>query len=196
MTTTRSAGTIPVPVLLEAYASGYFPMAHEDGELYWHRPDPRAVFEMERVQPDRTTSRIMRSGRYHIAINTAFSEVIAGCADREGTWIDERIMASFAELHRMGHAHSLEVWQGSALVGGIYGVAMGAAFFGESMFGRSGAGKVAFNALVAHLRARGYLLFDTQYINPFTASLGASEIPRVAFETMLASAIQHPVRFQ
>ena len=187
---------IPPEILVKAYRKGLFPMCHEDGELYWHDPDPRAVFTLDTLEPDRSTARIIRSGRFTITRDKAFAEVIAACADREGTWIDERIKASYVALHRAGHAHSMEAWQDKELVGGIYGVAVGGAFFGESMFTRaSNAGKVAFHALVAHLRERGFVLFDSQYINDFTAQLGAVEHPRERFKQDLKAALRLPVTF-
>jgi leucyl/phenylalanyl-tRNA--protein transferase len=187
---------IPPEILVKAYRKGLFPMCHEDGELYWHDPDPRAVFTLDTLEPDRRTARIIRSGRFTITRDKAFAEVIAACAEREDTWIDERIKASYVALHRAGHAHSMEAWQGQELVGGIYGVAVGGAFFGESMFTRaSNAGKVAFHALVAHLRERGFVLFDSQYINDFTAQLGAVEHPRERFKQDLKAALRLPVTF-
>ena len=188
--------TIPVDALLEAYAAGRFPMCHPDGALYWHDPDPRAVFPLDDVLPDARTARLMRSGRFVTSMDRAFAQVVQGCADREETWLDDRLIASYVELHHAGHAHSVEVWQGAQLVGGIYGVAMGAAFFAESMFNRvSNAGKVAFHTLVAHLRQRGFIVLDTQYINAFTASLGAVEVRRSAFRRQLKAAFAHPVTF-
>ncbi len=187
---------IPPEILVKAYRKGLFPMCHEDGELYWHDPDPRAVFTLDTLEPDRRTARIIRSGRFTITRDKAFAEVIAACAEREDTWIDERIKASYVALHRAGHAHSMEAWQDQELVGGIYGVAVGGAFFGESMFTRaSNAGKVAFHALVAHLRERGFVLFDSQYINDFTAQLGAVEHPRERFKQDLKAALRLRVTF-
>lgn len=187
---------IPPETLIKAYRTGMFPMCHDDGELYWHDPDPRAVFPLQDLEPDRRTARIIRSGRFNITRDTAFTEVIAACAEREDTWIDERIKASYVALHRSGHAHSVEAWQGLELVGGIYGVAVGGAFFGESMFTRaSNAGKVAFHALVTHLRERGFVLFDSQYINEFTAQLGAVEHPRARFQQELKVAVNMDVTF-
>ncbi len=187
---------IPSEILVKAYRKGLFPMCHEDGELYWHDPDPRAVFPLDTLEPDRRTARIIRSGRFTITRDSAFAEVIAACAEREDTWIDERIKASYEALHLAGHAHSVEAWQGQELVGGIYGVAVGGAFFGESMFTRaSNAGKVAFHALVAHLRVRGFVLFDSQYINDFTSQLGAVEHPRERFKQDLKAALKLPVTF-
>lgn len=194
---TPLATAIPVEILLQAYTRGMFPMAHEDGELYWHEPDPRAVFDLAALQPDPRTARVIRSGRFRTSIDQAFEEVIDACADREETWIDDRIRASYTALFQAGYAHSVESWEGDRLVGGIYGVAMGSAFFGESMFSRvSNAGKVAFYALVDRLRAQGFTLFDTQYINPFTAQLGAREVPKAVFLGALADARTQHVLFK
>ncbi len=187
---------IPVEVLYAAYTQGRFPMCHEDGELYWHDPDPRAVFPLELIRPNARMRRHMRHDRIETTFDRSFENVIRACAARPGTWIDERLIASYTALHGAGHAHSVEAWQAGGLVGGIYGVSIGAAFFGESMFSHvSNAGKVAFHALVDHLRAQGFLLFDTQYINAFTEQLGAVEVPREDYLLMLREAIEAPVVF-
>lgn len=183
--------TIPVDVLLEAYREGRFPMCHEDGNLYWHDPDPRAVFDLKKLAPNARMRRAMRSARYRSTLDTAFADVIEACASREETWIDQRLIGSYVALFTAGYAHSVEVWENDELVGGIYGVAVGGAFFGESMFNTvSNAGKLAFYKLVEYLREQGYTLFDTQYLNEFTASLGAVEIPRKEFKLALAQALQ------
>ncbi|MBK8497597.1 MAG: leucyl/phenylalanyl-tRNA--protein transferase [Flavobacteriales bacterium] len=186
---------IPAEELLAAYRHGRFPMAHDDGELHWHDPDPRAIFDLNTLWPDERTDRLMRSGRFVIHTDADFDEVVRRCADRDETWIDARIKASYQELHRLGHAHSAEVCEQGTLVGGIYGVAIGGAFFGESMFGVNNAGKLAFYALAARLQRQGFMLFDTQYINPFTQQLGAFEVPKAQFLKILAAAIDLPVRF-
>ena len=171
-------------------------MCHEDGELYWHDPDPRAIFPLEKTGPNPRMQRLMRSGRFSMSSDTAFGDVIRACARREETWIDPRIIASFEALHAAGHAHSIEVWSGGRLVGGIYGLALGGAFFGESMFSQeSNAGKVAFHELARRLQERGFSMFDSQYINPFTAQLGAIEIPRREFRSRLDDALALDVYF-
>ncbi|MBL8010923.1 MAG: leucyl/phenylalanyl-tRNA--protein transferase [Flavobacteriales bacterium] len=201
MSRTTEVPVIPVHVLMAAYAAGRFPMAHADGELYWHDPDPRAVFDLDAVRPNARLARLMRNAGFHVTRDEAFTAVVDACAERPETWIDARIRATYAQLHRAGHAHSVEVWatEGTgtrALVGGIYGVALGGAFFGESLFHRRpNAGKVAFHALAGHLRQRGFTLLDSQYLNPFTASLGAVEVPRARFLRMLAAAKQVPACF-
>ncbi|HQW85794.1 MAG TPA: leucyl/phenylalanyl-tRNA--protein transferase [Flavobacteriales bacterium] len=192
---------IPVQVLMAAYAEGRFPMAHADGELYWHDPDPRAVFDLDALRPNARLARLMRNAGFHVTRDEAFTSVVDACAERPETWIDARIRATYAQLHRAGHAHSVEVWSmddrgALMLVGGIYGVALGGAFFGESLFHRvPNAGKVAFHALAEHLRRCGFTLFDSQYLNPFTARLGAVEVPRARFLRMLAAAKQVPACF-
>lgn len=181
---------IPVEILLRAYSNGHFPMCHEDGELYWHDPDPRAIFPLDAIRPNARLKRQIRAAGFTITMDNAFGDVLAGCADRDETWIDERISASYKALHKAGFAHSVETWSKGELVGGIYGVALKGAFFGESMFSRNdNAGKAAFYALVQHLKDHGYVLFDSQYINPFTSQLGAVEVARKDFRSMLEHAL-------
>lgn len=187
---------IPVAELVLAYSEGRFPMCHDDGELYWHDPDPRAVFSLEGLTANARAQRAFRQAGFTFTRDQAFDRVIRGCADREESWIDERIIASFQALHAAGYAHSVETWEGDDLVGGIYGVALRGAFFGESMFSRrTNAGKAAFFALVRRLQERGFKLFDTQYINAFTAQLGAIEITRALFRDRLDAALKHDAWF-
>lgn len=182
--------TIPIAELVLAYSEGRFPMCHDDGELYWHDPDPRAIFPLDRIRPNARAQRAFRQAGFTFSRDHAFEQVIRSCADREESWIDERIIATFVNMHSAGYAHSVETWHGEELVGGIYGVALKGAFFGESMFSRvPNAGKAAFYALVAHLQTKGYELFDTQYINAFTQQLGAIELPRRAFRKQLEKAL-------
>ena len=171
-------------------------MVHEDGELYWHDPDPRAVFPLGRLHPNARLRSFIRAHDYRCTIDVGFEDVMRACADRDSTWITEEMIAAYLDLHRSGHAHSVETWQGEALIGGIYGVSIGAAFFGESMFSRaSNASKTAFHHLAGHLRAQGFVLFDSQYINTHTRALGAIEIPRDAFRSLLALAVESPDLF-
>lgn len=186
---------LPAEELRELYMSGWFPMAEPSGEIFIHRPDPRAIFDLHALQPDATTARHLRTGRFTITVDRCFEEVMRRCADREETWIDERLIAAYTDLHRMGDAHSVEAWRDGDLVGGIYGVALGAAFFGESLFGMNNAGKAAFHALVSRLREGGYQILDTQYINEFTRSLGAFEIDAAEFDRRLHSALNQEARF-
>ena len=192
----EEALAIPTDVLLGAYARGWFPMCHEDGEIYWHDPDPRAIFPLEVVSPNDRMRTLLRSSRFTTTLDRAFPEVIRGCAAREESWIDERIIRSYIALHEAGHAHSVEAWKEGQLAGGIYGVALGGAFFGESMFSAvSNGGKVAFYTLLAHLKQQGFTLFDSQYINDFTRQLGAVEVPRTHFMRTLNTARVLSVRF-
>ncbi len=192
----ENVATIPLAILVEAYREGRFPMCHEDGDLYWHDPDPRAVFPLEAIGPNARLQRALRKSDFTLSIDRDFKAVIRACADRDETWIDERIIASYITLHHAGFAHSVEVTAHGELVGGIYGVALSGAFFGESMFSsESNASKAAFHFLVRHLRAKGFLLFDSQYINDFTEQLGAVEIPRSEFRSRLQKALAVRTQF-
>lgn len=182
-------------ILLQLYPRGLFPMVDDDGMIRIHRPVRRAVFDLTSLKPDPTTARHLRTGRFAITVNRCFEEVMRRCADREETWIDERMIAAYTELHGLGHAHSVEAWRQGKLVGGIYGVALGAAFFGESLFGMNNAGKAAFYALAERLRSAGFRLFDSQYINPFTRSLGAIEISAADFDRRLKDSLSSNARF-
>lgn len=176
-------------LLRSAYAQGIFPMVHDDGELYWHDPDPRAIFPLDAIAPNARLQRYIRTHGYRCTIDACFTEVMHRCADREETWLDERMIAAYSALHALGDAHSVECWRADELIGGIYGVSIGSAFFGESMFSRANnASTAAFHFLVAHLRAHGCTLFDTQYINDHTRRLGAIEVPRSVFRERLSAA--------
>jgi leucyl/phenylalanyl-tRNA--protein transferase len=178
-------------VVLHAYQVGAFPMADPDGEIGWYSPDPRCIFPLEQFHVPRTVRQAIARAVFDVRINTAFDLVIAACADRaEGTWLSDDIMAVYSTLHRRGYAHSVECWQGDELAGGLYGVALGGAFFGESMFTRiSNASKVALVALVERLRARGFALLDTQWMTPHLAIFGAVEIPRREYLRQLRAAL-------
>lgn len=185
-------------LLVRAYANGWFPMLHQDGQHYWHDPDPRAVFPLAGIKIDRSTRKLLASGRFAATRDRAFPTVMRACADprlpgREDTWISEEMIDAYSALHLMGLARSVEITADGELVGGIYGVQLGAAFFGESMFSRvSGAGKAAFHVLVRQLQDEGFVLFDTQYINPHTRLLGAVEIGRREFRLQLSAALSLP----
>lgn len=182
-------------LLLRTYAQGIFPMMHDGGELNWHDPDPRAIVPLH-ITADPRTSRFYRNNGYSITRNRCFTDVMHGCADRETTWINEEMIEVYSALHETGHAHSVETWQDGELIGGLYGVALGGAFFGESMFSRrTNASKAAFHHLLEHLRTQGFRLFDTQYLNDHTRSLGAVEVPRSTFRNMLADALRSDARF-
>ncbi|MCC6840721.1 MAG: leucyl/phenylalanyl-tRNA--protein transferase [Flavobacteriales bacterium] len=184
-------------LLLAAYRQGFFPMTADDGTIEWHNPDPRAVFPLESIRPNNRLQRHLRSASFDMRLDTAFQAVMEHCATVHGeSWISPGMVDAYTELHRSGHAHSVETWHGGSLVGGIYGVGIGAAFFGESMFSlETNASKAAFHHLAAHLRNRGFQLFDTQYANPHTSALGAVEIPRREFLDRLAVAVIAPVSF-
>lgn len=177
-------------LLLTLYRQGAFPMV-EGGDIYVHDPDPRAIFDLALVRPNARLVRALRASGLTLTMDLAFEAVIRACADRPEQWIDERMVKAYTALHRSGHARSVEAWYQGELVGGIYGVDIGRAFFGESMFSRrTHASKAAFHHLVARLRTEGYLLFDTQYLNPHTRSLGAFEISREEFRKRLRAALR------
>lgn len=184
--------------LLDAYRHGIFPW-YSDGEpVLWWSPDPRAIFELDGLHVSRRLRRTIRSGRFTPTVNRDFTGVMRGCADRpgEGTWITADMIAAYEELHRRGHAHSVEVWHEGRLAGGVYGVAVGGLFAGESMFTRvRDASKVALAYLVERLRQRGFWLFDIQLLTPHTASLGAVEIPRGEYLARLRQALACDVSF-
>ncbi len=177
-------------LLLSFYARGQFPMDHDDG-LYLHDPDPRAIFPLQDLRPNARLLRSVRSRGYTCTMDTAFEQVMRACADRPERWINEDMVRAYTGLHIMGHALSVEVWQHGELAGGLYGVRLGRAFFGESMFNRAtNASKAAFYHLADHLRANAYTLFDTQYLNDHTRSLGAVEVSREEFRRLLVEALE------
>jgi leucyl/phenylalanyl-tRNA--protein transferase len=184
-------------LLLAAYAEGFFPMGDEQGRTEWHNPDPRAIFPLDAIRPNARLRRFLRNSGMRCTTDADFENVMRHCATTHGdTWITEEMIAAYTALHRIGHAHSVETWDGDGLVGGIYGVSIGAAFFGESMFSLvPNASKAAFHHLTEHLRERGFTLFDSQYLNDHTASLGAIEIPRTDLLERLQDAIQRKVSF-
>lgn len=183
--------------VLRAYAAGFFPMADPRGRIQWLSPDPRGIFELDGLLISRSLRKSITRGEFELRVNTAFAAVMDGCGDRdEGTWISSGIRRVYIELHRRGHAHSVETWAGAELVGGLYGVSLGGAFFGESMFHRrTDASKVALVALVERMRARGFVLLDTQFLTPHLASLGATEVSREEYLKRLAAALELDRRF-
>jgi leucyl/phenylalanyl-tRNA--protein transferase len=189
-------------LLVSAYASGWFPMAMEDGEIRWFSPDPRGVIPLDRFHVPQRVARIRRQGRFTEEIDRAFEAVIRACAEIErdrddpGTWITEEIIESYCALHDRGIAHSVETWRNGRLVGGLYGVTLGGAFFGESMFHReANASKVALMALVDRLRARGYTLLDTQWTTAHLEQFGAIEMPRNAYLKQLEKSLRQQCTF-
>jgi leucyl/phenylalanyl-tRNA--protein transferase len=184
--------------LLTAYRRGIFPWYGEGEPVCWWSPDPRAIIELDSFHVSRRLRRTLRSRRFTWTVNQAFGDVIRACADRpeEGTWITADMIRAYEELHQLGHAHSVEAWSEGSLAGGVYGVAVGGLFAGESMFSRRTDGsKVALVYLVERLRQRGFHLFDIQLITDHTASLGAIEIPRREYLARLRRAISSPVTF-
>jgi leucyl/phenylalanyl-tRNA--protein transferase len=183
-------------VLLQGYRLGVFPMAMEDGEIGWFSPDPRAILPLEEFHVPHTLHRIMRKGIFEVRIDVSFAEVMRECAHRDETWINGEIIESYTRLHQLGHAHSVEAWQDGQLAGGLYGVSIGAAFFGESMFHRvRDASKIALLALVERLRERRFTLLDTQWVTPHLLQFGALEIPRSEYIHLLTTAVNLPRTF-
>lgn len=182
--------------LLLAYERGIFPWSAPEDPLLWWSPDPRAVVRAGEVKVSKSMRSVMNRGQFEVTMDTAFDEVIRGCADRpdEGTWITPAFMEGYLELHKLGFAHSVEAWnQQGELVGGLYGVSLGAMFFGESMFAReSNASKAAFIRLSDHVRQLGFHGIDCQIMNSHLASLGAIHIPRSQFLDELALALELP----
>ncbi len=179
-------------LLLRGYMAGIFPMAEgrADDEVFWVDPRQRGVLPLAEVHVSRKLARLMRRTEWRVTLNRDFIGVLEGCADRDETWINDQIFEAYTDLHEMGHAHALELWDGAELIGGVYGVAIGGAFFGESMFSRApSASKVALVALCAHLRACGFTLFDTQFVTPHLAGMGAMEIPRETYRARLREAL-------
>lgn len=179
-------------LLLNAYAAGIFPMAEsrDDPEIYWVDPRRRGVLPLEGFHISRSLARRVRRGGYTVTLDGDFEAVLDGCAARDETWISAEIRALYIALHDMGRAHSLEIWEGPTLAGGVYGVALQSAFFGESMFSaRRDGSKLALTHLVDHLRRCGFTLFDTQFITPHLSSLGAEEIPRATYHLRLEAAL-------
>ncbi|GAB4388800.1 leucyl/phenylalanyl-tRNA--protein transferase [Albidovulum sp.] len=184
--------------MLAAYARGIFPMAErrDDPRLHWVDPQRRGIFPLQDFHISRSLARAIRRQDYEIRTDSAFAEVVAACAGREETWINDRLVGLYAALHRMGHAHSLELWREGRLAGGVFGLTLGAAFFGESMFSRrTDASKIALAYLVDRLRAGGFTLFDTQFLTPHLASLGAIEIARGRYHRLLAEALARRADF-
>jgi leucyl/phenylalanyl-tRNA---protein transferase len=184
--------------LLRAYAMGIFPMSdgRNDTDIHWIDPRRRGVMPLDGFHISRSLAKRIRSGPFRITTDTAFEAVVEACSDREETWISHRIQQLYARLHALGFAHSIEVWQDDDLVGGVYGVTLGAAFFGESMFSRTtDASKLALAYAVHRLRAGGFRLFDTQFLTPHLASLGGQEIARADYHRQLAEALRQSATF-
>lgn len=194
--------TITPQILLKAYAAGIFPMAEsaEDNALYWVEPEERGIFPLDGLRVSHSLRKRIRQRRFDVRIDTAFSDVMAACAekapDRKTTWINQRIKSLYGQLYKMGCCHSVECWRRNQLVGGLYGVRIGGAFFGESMFSREpDASKVALVHLVARLRTGGFRLLDAQFTTPHLESLGARSISRADYHVLLDQAIETDAEF-
>lgn len=186
-------------LLLRAYSIGLFPMAEaaDDPEIFWVEPELRGIIPLDEFHVSKSLAKAMRKAPFDIRVNTAFRDVMKKCAesveDRPTTWINETIRGLYGELHELGHAHSVEAWEGDELVGGLYGVSLGAAFFGESMFSRrTNASKICLVHLVDRLRARHFRLLDTQFTTEHLKSFGAVDVPKAAYEVLLADAMSSP----
>jgi leucyl/phenylalanyl-tRNA--protein transferase len=183
-------------LLLQGYRLGIFPMAMEDDSIEWFSPDPRAILPLEKFHVPHALRRVERKKVFEIKIDKRFSEVIRACAKRKDTWINREIIESYENLHELGHAHSIETWSEGKLAGGLYGITIGGAFFGESMFHHvTDASKIALVALVEHLRARDFALLDTQWNTPHLAQFGVIQIRREHYLKLLARAVDLPRAF-
>ena len=186
---------IPWEFLLDAYREGVFPMADPSGGMLWFSPDPRGVLPLDKFHQPHGLKRALRSGKFEVRWNTSFREVMLGCASRQETWIDREILETYCTLHARGFAHSVEAWHEGSLAGGLYGVALGGAFFGESMFHRvTDASKVALEALVRRLMERDFGLLDLQWVTPHLRQFGAIEIPRREYLKMLREHVDRDCR--
>jgi leucyl/phenylalanyl-tRNA--protein transferase len=183
-------------LLLQGYRLGVFPMAMENGAIEWFSPDPRAILPLEDFHVPHALRGLLRKKLFETKIDTAFSDVIEACAKREDTWINREIIESYVRLHELGYAHSVEAWANGKLAGGLYGVAIGGVFFGESMFHRvTDASKIGLAALVEHLRAQKFALLDTQWLTPHLQQFGGIEISRNHYLHLLRRAVELPRKF-
>ena len=190
---------ITVDILLRAYSAGLFPMADsaDDPELFWVEPEIRGIIPLDDFHVSKSLAKAMRKKPFAIRFNTAFEDVMAGCAaeaaDRPSTWINATIRRLYTELHQIGHAHSVEAWEGDELVGGLYGVSLGAAFFGESMFSRrTNASKICLVHLVERLKENGFVLLDTQFTTEHLKTFGAIDVRKLDYARMLDLAVNRP----
>jgi leucyl/phenylalanyl-tRNA--protein transferase len=178
-------------LLLEGYKLGIFPMAMENGAIEWFSPEPRGILPLRSFHLPHALERTLRKKIFEIRVDTHFSEVMEACAKRRDTWINREILDSYVRLHELGYAHSVEAWLEGKLAGGLYGVSLGGAFFGESMFHKvTDASKVALCALVERLRAKKFLVLDTQWLTPHLLQFGGIEIPRTQYLHLLNRALQ------
>lgn len=185
-------------LMVRAYAAGIFPMSEgmDDPNVFWVDPQRRGVFPLDRFHISRSLRKRVRKGGYTVHVNRDFPAVVDGCADREPTWINHELTACYQVLHAQGVAHSVEIWDDEGLAGGVFGVTIGAAFFGESMFSRrTDASKLALGHLIQRLRFGGFALFDTQFVTGHLLSLGAMELPRADYRAELSRALLLPANF-
>jgi len=187
-------------MLLDAYRQGWFPMAEDDGAVYWYDPDPRTIIPLDQFHISRSLARCLRRGRFVVRYDTAFRQVMTRCAEpapgREATWISAELIEVYCRLHELGFAHSAETWMDDELVGGLYGVSIAGFFAGESMFSRrTDASKVALAGLVARLNERGYRLFDIQFMTSHLQQFGAVEVPSSEYKRLLADALKQEAAF-
>jgi leucyl/phenylalanyl-tRNA--protein transferase len=187
-------------LLLNAYSQGIFPMADEDGSIYWYDPDPRAILPLDDFHVPRSLTRQIRRGGYEVRVDTAFRKVITACAEpgpgRETSWINLEFIEAYCELHKLGFAHSVETWIDDELAGGLYGVTLRGLFAGESMFSRvTDSSKIALVHLVERLRQSGFCLLDVQFMTPHLKRFGAIEILRIEYKVRLAQALTVEARF-
>ncbi len=195
----RKDPDITPDLLLRAYSIGLFPMAEaaDDPELFWVEPELRGIIPLDDFHISKSLAKAIRKRPFDIRINTAFRQVMEKCAeaaeDRATTWINNTILTLYCELHALGHAHSVEAWEGDELVGGLYGVSLGAAFFGESMFSRrDNASKICLVHLVEHMKAKHFRLLDTQFTTDHLKTFGAIDVPKAQYELLLADAVNRP----
>lgn len=195
----RKDPTITADILLRAYSIGLFPMADsaDDPEIFWVEPDLRGIIPLDTFHISKSLQKAIRKAPFDIRFGTAFAAVMDGCAeaveDRPSTWINSTIRALYTELHGLGHAHSVEAWENGELVGGLYGVSLGAAFFGESMFSRrTNASKICLVHLVERLRRNGFRLLDTQFTTDHLKTFGAIDVPKTEYLVMLQAAVEPP----
>ena len=192
----KPSAIIPPQTLLEAYRQGIFPMADEYGAVNWYEANPRAVLEVDGFHIPHDLKRVLNRNDFEVRIDVGFEQVMRACARRTPTWISEEIIGSYVALHHLGYAHSVEAWQNGRLAGGLYGVALGAAFFGESMFHRiSNASKIALVHLARHLENQGFELHDAQVMTPTLKLFGARNVPREEYMRRLKSALKKKVSF-
>jgi len=181
-------------IVIYAYRHGYFPMAEGEMEdIYWHSPNPRAIIPLDNIKKrSRSLTKSIRKNEFKCTMDLDFEQVIRACSDRKDTWISEEIIETYCELNKMGIAHSVETWMGNKIVGGLYGISLGSAFFGESMFNtEADAAKAAFYYLIEYLKSKKFSLLDSQYINKFTEQLGAIEISKREYYRMLEIALEN-----